>query len=138
MKDLIEYVTAHTERNACTCGRCCVSGDDKPMTGHTVDLFFFDVCAKAAPDAQTLKKLIAEHRGEHVEVNLFDGKEHSYIELGAWIGDQGLAMQMMGLGVILGLWEVLHPGMLGLNRNDPMAQKMAGAGMVTMRAKESS
>jgi len=61
--------------------------------------------------------------------------EHSYFELGGWIGDQGLAMQYMALGKILGLWQVMHPGMI-LNVNDPaqkqLADQMAGAGMVSI------
>ena len=133
MSDLINYVRAHTDRNACTCGKCLVSGPDKPMVGHTVDLFFFDVCAKDNPDADTFKKLIAEHQGEFNELNPFDGQEHGYQEVGGWIGDQGMAMQFMGLGVILKLWEVAHPvNMLHLDRQDPLAQQMAGMGMVSI------
>lgn len=133
MSELAKYVIEHTDRNACTCGKCVVSGTDKPMVGHTVDMFFFDVCAKNNPDADTLRKLISEHKGEWADANLFDGQEHSYIEVGGWIGDQGLGMQFMALGVILGLWQVAHPvNMLKLDRKDPLAQQMAGMGMVSI------
>lgn len=136
MSDLANYVVGKTNRNACTCGKCLVSGEDKQMAAHTVDMFFFDVCAKGEPDADDFLKLIAEHNGEFCELNPFDGREHSYLEVGGWIGDQGLAMQFMGLGWILGLWKVMHPvNLLGLERNDPLAQQMAGMGMVSLLAK---
>ena len=137
MSALVQYVLKHTDRNACTCGKCIVSGENRVMTGHTADVFFFDVCAKGNPNVDEFKKLIAEHSGEFCEVNLFDGEEHGYQELGGWIGDQGLAMQFMGLGVILGLWEVAHPvNMLKLERDNPLAQQMAGMGMVTILPKK--
>lgn len=136
MSNLSEYVVKHTDRNACTCGKCLVSGEQKTLTGHTVDMFFFDVCAKNKPDAETLKKLITEHQGDGCcggPIDLFDGQEHSYMEVGGWIDDQGLAMQLMGLGVILGLWNVGHPtNMLGMDREHPLAQQLAGMGMVTI------
>jgi hypothetical protein len=134
MKTLSQYIVEHTDRNACTCGKCVVSGEDKQLSGHTVDMFFFDVCAKDNPDADTFRKLIVKQG----EINPFDGKEHSYIELGGWLGDQGLALQFMGLGVILGLWQVMHPvNMLKLERQNPLAQQMAGMGMVSILAGES-
>lgn len=136
MSKLSDYVLAHTDRTACTCGNCLTSGPET-LSGHTVDMFFFDVCAKGNPNADELKKLIAEHKGEWNDVNLFDGQEHNYMELGGWIGDQGLAMQFMGLGVILGLWQVGHPAnMLGMDRSHPLAQQLAGMGMVTLMPKK--
>lgn len=137
MSALVKYVLEHTERNACTCGKCVVSGEDRIMSGHTIDLFFFDVSAKNSPDADTLKKLVAEHKGEFDDVNPYDGQEHSYIELGGWIGDQGIAMMFMGLSVALGLGQVMHPvNMLKLERNHPLAQQMAGMGMVAFMGKK--
>jgi hypothetical protein len=98
-------------------------------------MFFFDVAAKDNPDADEFKKLIQEHQGEFNDVNPFDGAEHNYIELGGWIGDQGIAMQFMGLGVLLNLWKVMHPvNMLKLERNNPLAQQLAGVGMVSLIA----
>jgi len=132
MSELVKYVIEHTDRNACTCGKCIVSGEEKELP-HSVDMFFFDVSAKNNPNVDTFRKLISEHQGAWGEVNVFDGQEHSYIELGGWIGDQGLAMQFMGLGWILGLWQVAHPvNMLGFERNDPMAQQMAGMGLLSI------
>lgn len=131
---LIEYIQAFAVRGACTCGRCCDSGpapkDDQP-NGHTVNMYFFEVAAKHGADANALRTLIAEHTGIHRECNPLDGSEHSYIDIGGWIGDQGLALTMMGLGAVLGLWKILTPKMLpGLDDN--LMAMMAGQGMVSI------
>lgn len=151
MQELIEYLLKHSERGACTCGKCLevvVSGDKavgfqqpdptRQTIGHTADLMFFKVAAKGEPKAEELKRLIqANVQGEYGECNLFDGKEHGYMELGGWIGDQGLAMQLMGLGAILGLWQLLTPRILLDNLiTDEQAMNLAGAGMVTIVSKE--
>lgn len=137
MSKLVDFVMKHTDRNACTCGRCVIRGEDKPMTGHTIDMFFFDVCVKKPPNVDMFRKLITEHKGEHCDANLFDGQEHSYIELGGWIGSQEVALRFMGLGVLLGLWDVMHPvNMLQLERTDPLAQQLAGSGLVCVQVKK--
>lgn len=53
----------------------------------------------------------------------------SYIELGAVIGDQTAALQLIALGA-LGAWEVLTPERLGIT--GPMAVELAGQGLVMM------
>lgn len=93
MSDLVTYVREHSDRNACTCGKYVVSGPDHPMVGHTVDMFFFDVCAKNEPNADTLRKLIAEHKGEFNEVNPFDGQEHGYTSVSSWKAAKELLKQ---------------------------------------------
>jgi hypothetical protein len=134
--NLVDYVMAHSERGACLCGKCAdavFDPADRQPVGHTADVVFFQVSAKDA-DANTLKELVKAHHGDYCQVDLFDGQEHGYMELGAWIGDQGLAMQLMGLGAILGLWNLLTPkSMLGKFVNDDLAMKMAGMGMVTIQ-----
>jgi hypothetical protein len=88
------------------------------------------------PDAGDLKEIIEDNEeGEFEKVNLFDGKEHSYIQVGAWIGDQGAAMGLMALGTHLGLWDLLTPmTVLGriFDRDDPMVMQMAGMGMISI------
>lgn len=133
MSKLGEYVMAHTERGACRCGHCCdapENPEEHQPNGHTVDLFFFEVSKRGGPDPDQMRELVQEHEGVHNEVDLFDGGEHGYMELGGWIGDQGLAMQMMGLGALLGLWKVFQPRLLGIP--DDLAQTMAGQGMVVI------
>lgn len=136
MEKLINFVLAHSERGTCRCGKCCDHpGVDQQPVGHTADIVFFLVSAKDSPDANILRDLIAANKaGQYCECDLFDGKEHGYMEVGGWIGDQGLAMQLMGLGAVLGLWTLLTPRMLpGLP--EPLVMQMAGAGMVTIQSR---
>src|ERR1035438_6545721 len=130
-----EYVTNHTERGECKCGKCADVGTKPDPIGHTADIVFFKVKAVNSPSIEEFKRLTEDAKGEFCAVNPFDGKEHSYLELGGWIGDQGLAMQYMGLGTLLGLFQLLTPiTMLGLAADDPLTQKMAGAGMISVQA----
>lgn len=135
MKPLRDFVIQHTDRNACRCGQCIDFSEDKKLDGHTCNVFFFNVCLKDNPDPARFRELIeANPAGDFCELNPFDGKEHSYIEIGGWIGDQGLALQFMGLGELLGLWGVMHPGKI-MPADHPLAKEMAGAGMVSLMPK---
>jgi hypothetical protein len=137
MNDLASYIQTHVERGSCQCGRCAdVPANPKQPIGHTADVAFFKVKAINDPDAETLKDLIVSHKGEFNDVDLFDKYEHGYIEIGGWIGDQGLALMLMGLGALTGLWKLLTPrSMLGDAITEEMVQDMAGAGYVTIQAK---
>jgi hypothetical protein len=133
--ELGRYVSEHTVRGTCRCGKCADHpGVDSQPTGHTADVFFFEVSATGEPTAEELRRLVESARqGEFAECDPFDGNEHSYIELGGWIGAQGLAMQFMGLCAVLGLADVLTPKMLPGLPDDLMAM-MAGSGMVSMKS----
>ncbi len=133
---LVQYVGDHTRRVECSCGRCADVGDKPDPTGHTVDMFFFKAVAKGEPDAKAFEKLARTHSGEFAAMDPFDGKEHSYIELGAWIGDQGVALLFMALGSLLGLFKVITPNALPVP--DHLKQQMAGQGMVTCKYMEAS
>lgn len=61
----------------------------------------------------------------------------SYIELGAWIGDQGLALALMGLGERLGLWSVVTPDTLGVE-DEKLATHLMGMGFVMVAVDSSS
>lgn len=128
---LVDYVIAHTKRGECKCGSCCDVGN-KPDPSHSVDMVFFKCAATDQPQAGAFRELTSAHKGEFCSINPFDGKEHSYIELGGWIGDQGLAMQYMALGVALGLFTLLSPAMLGLEGK--LAMEMAGKGLLSIQA----
>lgn len=130
---IVDYVMSHTDRGECNCGRCLDRGDKPDPTGHVADVFFFKVAAKSSPTKADFKSLARQHKGSYGAVDPFDGKEHSYIELGGWIGDQGVAMQFMGLGALLGLFRLMTPKMLPGLPADLMSQ-MAGAGMVSIQA----
>lgn len=55
-------------------------------------------------------------------------KGPSYIELGAWIGDQGRAIKLIALGGNLGLWDVITPSTLGIGGEQ--AKNFLGMGML--------
>jgi len=134
MNDLAKYVYAHTERGECKCGKCLDAGDSPDPTGHTIDMVFFKVAAKDEPNLDGFKRLSAEAKhGDFGDIDPLDGAEHNYMELGAWIGDQGLAMLYMALGVSLGAFNLLSPAMLGLS--GPEAMQFAGMGMLSIQAK---
>jgi hypothetical protein len=135
MSNLVEYVLEHTLRSACRCGKCIDPGDPNVfLLPHTVNMYFFDVCAVNNPNVEEFRSLIEKHIGEFSEVDPFSG-EHSYLEIGGWIGDQSVGIQFMALGKLLGLWQIMQPGML-LNVNDPeqkvLADQMAGMGMISI------
>lgn len=136
--NLQEYLDRHTLRGACRCGKCCDSGPEPEKNqpaGHTADMIFFKVSAVDDPSAEELRRLIGETKGEFTQVNLLDGKEHSYIEIGAWIGDQGAALRLMGLGALLGLWKLLTPRtVLGVSLPDDLVMRMATQGFVGIQA----
>lgn len=126
---LSQYVRDHIE----------VVSSDESVSDESVsdaaELVFFRVSLKNNADAEVFKNLIENHQGEFCECNLFDGNEHNYIEIGGWIGDQGLALQMMGLGKLLGLWNLYTPcNMLKLSSEDEMAVRLAEQGMITIKA----
>lgn len=54
----------------------------------------------------------------------------SYIEVGGVVGDQGMALQLFGVGQALGLWKVITPTSMGFSGEE--ARQMAGSGFVMM------
>jgi len=52
----------------------------------------------------------------------------SYIEVGAEVGDQGLAFQMFAIGEVLGLWKVITPARLGIIGAE--SRQLAGSGFI--------
>lgn len=99
------------------------------------DVIFFGVKKGDAATAEGLRAALSAHKGEFCECDPLDGQEHSYIELGAWVGDQGEALTMMGLGAALGMWRLLTPNtILGKDAPADLVQQMAGAGYVFMQA----
>jgi hypothetical protein len=138
--NLNHYVLAHAIRGACQCGRCIDAPSDPEKhqpTGHTADVHFFNVAATNGATADTLRAAIQAHgsAGEFTTCNPFDGAEHSYIELGAWLGDQGTALMLMGLGKVLGLWELMTPRSMMPGLPAHMLDGLAKRGYVAIQAK---
>lgn len=135
--DLQEFVSTYSDRGQCKCGRCIdvVADAPSPNGTHTANLEFFEVCLKGEPKKEKFEALVKAHKGVYGDCDLFDGKEHNYMELGGWIGDQGLALMMMGMGSLLGVWSLMTPSkMLGDSIPAEMKMQMAGMGMVTVKA----
>lgn len=133
MKELISYVEKNIERGACTCGKCVDAPDNpkqKQPNGHTANLMFFKVKNLNA-QKNALKELITSHFPE-----LLDGKEHNYIEIGGMYGGVGqdFALKLMGLGKIVGLWDLLTPETMMPFLPDELKMQMAGQGMVAVKS----
>ncbi len=133
---LVLYVTDHTLRGACLCGKC-IDAQDNPQDHQPdggVDLTFFRVKETNGADADKFKALVLEATPQ-----LLDGAEHSYIEIGATDGGigQDFALRLIGLGHQLGLWQALTPSTLfGDKLPADTLMKMAGMGLVTLKVGE--
>lgn len=126
---LVDYARENSIRGACVCGRC-IDAPDNPQEhqpkGHTADVFFFEVSPRNGASKEDLMKL--------VNPAWLDGKEHNYLEIGANLGDQGIALMIMGLGSSLGLWNLLTPmSIFNLSKDDPQCKQLAGMGMVSIK-----
>ena len=99
-------------------------------------MVFFEVSKSSGDglpaDPVKLVRLLKENeKNDDGDVlNMLDNQEHSFIEVGGWIGDQGLAMQLMGLGWLLGLWQCMTPKLIGVDGD--LAMQMAGMGYVSL------
>jgi hypothetical protein len=132
-----EYVEKFSERGGCKCGKCMAVNPRPDPVGHTADTMFFKVAMKEGATAEEFIRLSKEYPGEFGPCDLFDGKEHNFMEIGGWIGDQGLALRFMGLGNLLGVFDLLTPrSVLGGLIDDKMAMDLAGKGMVTVQTKK--
>lgn len=127
---LMDFFTNYVQRDECKCGRCIDVGSKSDLTKHTADMIFFNVCLKNDPSAQVLRKILANNDNLF---KLFDGEEHSYLEVGAWVGDQGLALMLMGAGSLLGLWTLMTPRTMLPGLDDDIIMAMAGNGMVSIK-----
>ena len=120
MRELVEFIRNHVSNIE----------KDSPAEFHA-DLFFFKILVVGDPSAERLTELIKNsEKGEFCDVDMFDGKEHSYIEVGGWIGDQTLALQLMGLGFHLKLWKLFTPNMMPVP--DQIKSQMAGKGLISV------
>ncbi len=122
--------------------RCAAEATPTDPPESVCDVFMFKIKlsdealeVKEALSAY-LKEMVKKHSGEFCDCDLFDGKEHGYIELGGWIGNQQTAIVLIGIGKLLGLWEVFTPNLLDVP--DGERKIMAGNGMVSIVPLESA
>jgi hypothetical protein len=127
-RELVDYVIAHTIQGPCQCGKCNDFNKDVNVRGD-VDLTLFKVDKKGAPSKEKLKALCEANDLMATEV------EVSYVALGNRMGNQGLALRLMALGHILGLWTVLSPNQVlpALQEEDRM--RFCELGMITYTLK---
>lgn len=128
---LYEYTADNVIRGACQCGKCFDapnSPENKQPSGHTADLVFFKVAKKESASGKEFRAMVKEEFPHWL-----DSKEHSYIEMGADMGDQGIALMTMGLGKLLNVWDLLTPESVMPFLPDDLKMQMAGQGMVTIK-----
>lgn len=129
--NLYDFISKHLVRGACTCGRC-IDAPDNPEAnqpeGHVANLTFFKVSLTGEPDTEEFTRLTEGLLPS-------DGSEINYLALGGLLGDQGFALQVMGMGALLGTWTLLSPDTVVPFLDDATKQKMAGSGMVSIKAK---
>lgn len=77
-----------------------------------VDVGFTEFAATLTPDEFRSAIFAAADHGDWGRDRLAGGP--SYIEIGAWLGDQTLAFRFMALGELHGLWQVVTPKRLGV------------------------
>lgn len=124
MNELANFVYEHTLRGDCECGNCFdAPAETKQPEGHTVNMTFFKMAKRGEPDAEKFRELVKD-------IDVSNGP--SYIHIGADIGDQGLALLTMGLGHLLGVWQVQGPDTIPalIDSPDELKKQMAGAGMI--------
>lgn len=137
-----EMVAAYTERGQCRCGRCIDAQPVEPIGDttlilHTVDMVFFEVTVKPGLTLAAFDEATRALKGWYATVDVLDGNPHGYMDLGAWVGDQGLALRYMALGVGIGRFSLIAPttvtSMASLSRERKL--ELAGAGLVFIQAK---
>jgi len=124
MQPLIDYIESKTERGECQCGKCIDKMPDREAPKHSVDVHFYWVSAKGAPTKDELLALLVAH---YPKMERLKGGP-SYIEIGGELGSQELALRLIGLGELVGLWKAITPKVLRME--GPLADQMAGSGFV--------
>lgn len=139
MDDLAKYVIDQCIRGGCTCGKCIDAPAKKfQPDGHTVDVQFFKVALKNSDaDKEIIKnnfiQLIKNHQGIYKEIDLLDGEEYDFIDIGRWIGNQGIALTLMGMGELLGMWKVTTPNRVAPDFSEETRDMLARAGFISIR-----
>ena len=137
--NLYEFVRDHSIRGACQCGKCIDTPPNpeklQPI-GHTADLVFFKVALKRVIPETEMKDMFIELIKKE-QPHWLNGEEHNYLETGADIGDQGVAMMAMGMGKLLGVWDLLTPESIFRNMLPPnMKMEMAGKGYISIKTQK--
>jgi hypothetical protein len=96
MQNIACYVLDHTTRDV---GRWLTADEQGP----------YFVSALYAPRKTEFLRLARLHIETSPACNPFDGREHTVGEIARWIRNRALAVRFVGLGVILGIFELAEP-----------------------------
>lgn len=124
LDELIQYILTNSNRGECQCGKCCDKAPDRDAPAHNVNVHFFWVSKDDKCDPDELRRLII---AGYPDVERLKAGP-SYIEIGGALGSQDIALRLMGLGELCGLWDVITPAKLRME--GPIADQMAGNGFV--------
>lgn len=115
----------------------CLYADEaalpEDLEDKVIDVAFFKVLYRPDLDPKPFAKLFTEsmRRGGYyapmTPARMKQGP--SYIELGAWLGDQQTALMVMALGKHLGYFDLLTPRDMGIT-DEKEVQRIAGGGYV--------
>jgi hypothetical protein len=107
-----------------------------PTLGEGIDMHFMQVSVKNNPDKDTFVRILKAQTPENdTEFNWEDGKEYSFITIGAWCGSQHAALLIMALGTYFKLWKLMTPeSLLGDLAPKELKDRMAGMGMVCVQS----
>ncbi len=100
-----------------------------------IDVGFFHILLKPGTDLTALKlknAIVRAEEGSQSSMTLEDFLHEegvAYTTLGVWLGDQGLALALIGLGKALELWDVVLPGDAGVTSR-ALVEQMIGMGFV--------
>jgi len=121
--ELVRYVWGHTQI-------------DEDIIG-AVDLVICHVAPTGMPIAEKLREHVQAHPPRFFKFDPLDGQWHGWLKLASWLGDEedwfGSALRLVGLGELMGLWEVKTP------KDNPwlplfLQQNLANSGMIEIRA----
>ena len=103
----------------------CVS-DEKDADSITIVLLNFKIILKV-PKLKQNKEKIMQWLDHYPEPDRLKGGI-SYIELGAIVGDQRMAIVLMAIGDYFNWWNLIHGETMGMSRAE--AIEMAGRGFI--------
>ena len=98
----------------------------QPAEEALVDAHFLWVSVRRAAAEERRRELCALLAEYPAPDRLAGGP--SYLELGAELGDQGLALRLLALGEVLRLWRLFIPASFGITGD--RAEAMAGQGYI--------
>lgn len=101
---LFEYVRDNSVKSAGLDDDVPVDVHGKPLKGETADVCFFHVALGPSAERETFLKLVNdEYPG------WLDGMQRSFLQIGAEIGDDCIALQTMAMGKLLNVWDLTAP-----------------------------